>query len=629
MDVVVRAEVRRLRPQKKHIAMSFWAGVIRDFNLCGTLADGLEPPPVQEAVAKELDVSLRIAHSANPAAKSCSRLVRFLEFTKELNATEYYGIIRGSLESPSMSRGMSATVLEAVLRYSARHRADQAHPQFWSQMRDCFDRLLLTLWQRAQARRLTRAQFLRAWRAEVGLFLDMEVASAVVLASEEAKEPHVKSVEALSAGSLIGAELFSPEVMLAELLHFKSDVTRRLYELEQQHFDAEELAGFREICQRHAESLDDELWSTLDCRSQEVPYLSGSLTAQALNPNDLWHNSKEARVRTLAISGMSVPRLPWERWLYGERPVPGCPTTIRVPEELTFDMVKCRDLLLKLLGNCSPLTLDACRRVVHQNSAELLKLDKSFWLDEMFLEVAYEGLIEAHLKECVLAVVPAPGEKRILSKAVTAGKMLLNGEVVTAQKVSLEKDLRGAVDLLEEIAEGRGPTASEAAKMGLWSTVFLKRCENFCVVEDDDKCEKTGAITRKTFFGGDALSRRYARCVGTQGVQDAADLKDFRSFAWMLSRDESRVVAEWQRHAVVTSSARLKESKAKALKDVEEAAKSSKTKTRPSITITAPPLKKQSLPSSSSSGSRVVVADQPEEVQIDDLEDETGLLSFC
>ena len=325
---------------------------------------------------------------------------------------------------------------------------------------------------------------------------------------------------------------------------------------------------------------------------------------------------------------MSVPRFPWERWLYGERHVPGCPTTIRVPDELTFDMSNCRELLMKLLGSCSPFTLDACRRVVHHNSAELLKLDKSFWLDELFLEVAFEGLIEAHLKSCVLNVVPMPGEKRILSKAVTAGKMPLDGEVVTAQKVSLEKDLRGAVDLLEEIAEGRGPSASEAGKMSLWSTVFLKKCENFCVFEDDDKCEKTGAITRNTFFGGDALSRRYTRCVGIQGVQDAADLKSVRSFAWMLSRDESRAVAEWQRHAVVTSSARLKESKAKALKDVEEAAKSSKTKARRSITIATPPLKKQSL--LSSSGSQIVIAEQPEvsDFKIDDLEADTGLLSF-
>lgn len=66
--------------------------------------------------------------------------------------------------------------------------------------------------------------------------------------------------------------------------------------------------------------------------------------SQALNPNDLWFNAKEARVRTLAISNGSVARLPWERWLCGaDGHVPGCPTTIVVPDELTFDMANARE----------------------------------------------------------------------------------------------------------------------------------------------------------------------------------------------------------------------------------------------------------------------------------------------
>lgn len=118
---------------------------------------------------------------------------------------------------------MSSTILEAVLRYTARCRADQLWPQYWSTMRDCFDNLLLVIWQRAQARRLSRVQFLRAWRAELALFFNMEVAAALMAAADDGLPPIAKDVEALVGGSLIGAELFSPEAMLSDLSTFKTD----------------------------------------------------------------------------------------------------------------------------------------------------------------------------------------------------------------------------------------------------------------------------------------------------------------------------------------------------------------------------------------------------------------------
>ena len=499
-ETAVLREVRRCRQSKSHIQATFWAALIREFNLGGTLADGLQVPGGAQPVNKHLDVAMRTAHSSNPAARSPLPVLKLLEFSPGLNETEYYGVLRGSIECPTLSKTASQQLMEGVLRHTARARCDVQWPHYWNHMKDHWDQFLLEKWMKAQAKQLTRAQVLRCWRAELALSFNMEKASEVAMATDESKEPKIVDVEELASSSLVGQELFSPEVMLAELLHFKGEVDRRLKEVELLHFPEDEMAAFREICMRLAENLDEKLWAELDCRAQKLSYLSGSLMTQCLNPNDLWFNSREARIRTLAVSNKDVPRLPWERWLYGEGAILGCPRTIQVPEAVIFDMSNCREFLLNKIAACQPLTLEGCKRIMRQNSSECKLLDKhGFWCDEIFLDTQVDELLEAHCKNMVLSVLPSPTEKRDLAKAEVAGRMLLSGEVITAMKIGLQKELRHAWDLLTEVSEGRGPTAQEVARMSLWSQTFLKKAENFCQwAEPVQEAGKAGKNAWKT-----------------------------------------------------------------------------------------------------------------------------------
>ena len=625
-EALVLAEVRRVRQEKTYIKGEFWTNLIADLKLGGSLSDGLPLPAQQEVVAKALDQSLRLAHSPNPASRSAGRLVKYLNFVETLNETEYFGVLRGSVESHYLSKSLSAQIMEAVLRFSARSRADLKFPQHWSVMRTAFDRLLLGLWERSQARSMTRSQFIRAWRAELSLFMDMPQATSVVTASDEKREPDVGVLEEVASSSLVGAELFSPETMLADLLHFKSEIRRLLQQLEDVNFDASEMEGYKQICTRHAENLDDGLWDKLDCRSQELPYLTcPGLQSLAVVPHDLFYNCQQARIRSLAVSNSDVPRLPHEKWLYNELPLAGMPTTIVIPEHLIYDMSNCREYLLKKLESFVPLTSESLKRCMRTNSAECLRLDPLYWLDEAFVEQAYEGLIDTHLKNCVLNILPSAGQRRSLAKAVAAGELLCGGVVATAQKLSLQKELRAPINLLSEIDQGRGPTSAEAGKMSLWCSCVLKKAENFTVFEDE--VVEQGVTRTKTFVGAEALQRRYDRAAAVAGVKEASDLKEFRAFAWMLSAAQAKSVNEWQREAVATSGQRLKLEKAKMLKDVEEKTKSKNSTTAQAPTaITAPPLKK----SKASGGVQdLVISLQPESESKDDEEEGEGcVLSF-
>ena len=82
---------------------------------------------------------------------------------------------------------------------------------------------------------------------------------------------------------------------------------------------------------------------------------------------------------------------------------------------------------------------------------------------------SYDELIDKHLTECLMSIVPCAGERRSLPKAVMAANILIAGEVVTAQRGSLQTYLRDAAELLEGIGNARGPSGAEVARMSLFT----------------------------------------------------------------------------------------------------------------------------------------------------------------
>ena len=143
-ESAVLREVRRCRQAKCHIQAAFWASLIREFSLGGTLADGLQPPGSAQPVNKHLDVAMRTAHSSNPAARSPLPVLKLLEFSPGLNETEYYGVLRGSIECPTLSKTASQQLMEGVLRHTARLRCDVQWPHYWGHMQDHWDQLLFS-----------------------------------------------------------------------------------------------------------------------------------------------------------------------------------------------------------------------------------------------------------------------------------------------------------------------------------------------------------------------------------------------------------------------------------------------------------------------------------------------------
>ena len=625
----VKAEQARVKQAKKHMTLGFWQGLISSHHLVGNVCHDMVGPLEEEVVSKTLDNCIRQAHIANPAQKTSLPLVRHLSFMQRPNATEFFGLCKASFESPSMSKPMSKVLCEALLQMIGRTRCDQAYPVYWRHLQAHFDQLLCQLWCKAQADEVTRPGFLRARRSELQMFIDMKVATDVEQALADGNDPDPAHITLLGKQSLIGSELFTAEAMKQESALFVQDCKSRLFELEQLDFDIEELATFRTLMMAQADGLDDAIWKQFDARELALDFLNGEVKGQSSSPNCDWSGRLEARAKTIGVSNGQIQRTAWEAHLFGaDQAIPNIPTALELPESMIYDMKNGRDHINKVIGTGWQST-HRMKQTVRQHSEQWLKMDPSAWMDIYFLEEVFEGKMAEKMESCMMALLPSVGERRSIQKAVVAARLLATGDVATAQTKALMDKLNAAVNILVDISEARGPTCKQLMKMAEFTQRVVKKAEAFChtYAEDFDAAKKL--VSRRTLYGQEGINHVFARCTLVSGVQDAADLKMFKMFAWMLTESQHAEYLTWEQQAVKGARERHSASKAKALKDISDTIVAEKKKrgSAPPATqlVTAPPLALKKL--DTQLAKKAKYQEVLEENQ-EDLFTDTGLISF-
>ena len=103
---------------------------------------------------------LKLCHHENPAAKTNDKLCRWLGRREEpLNRTEFYGLLVGSMEPPSLSAKASRTMQEALLTFTAKTKASEANEDYWPATKDTFDMILLNSGRKALSDGVSRSFF--------------------------------------------------------------------------------------------------------------------------------------------------------------------------------------------------------------------------------------------------------------------------------------------------------------------------------------------------------------------------------------------------------------------------------------------------------------------------------------
>ena len=77
--------------------------------------------------------------------------------------------------------------------------------------------------------------------------------------------------------STIGAELFLPELTKCEIKSFLSEITKRIFEVEQQNCDPVQIRQFERIMMHSAANLDADILQAFDKRETQISCCSSEL----------------------------------------------------------------------------------------------------------------------------------------------------------------------------------------------------------------------------------------------------------------------------------------------------------------------------------------------------------------
>ena len=602
----VKEKLRETKLSKCHIKTEWWNQLVPRHKLSGTLCDGLVAPLQPEPVRRELDDALKSAHDSNPAKRTAGKYISLLRHMGPCNRTDFFGLCKASTTSPSLSRSMAETLLPHLMKYIARSNMDKQEADYWAVLSPYFDNMMGESWCRAQASGVARASFLRANRDVLSLFFSMEAGTQVEAASSSPdNKPDQKDILLLVNSSMVGSQLFAPESLRGECENFLSEIKRRIYDVEMNGFEAEEIESFTKIMNHVASSLDFEIWREFDADDLEVEFLTTTATTKGNHPADQAQERLLARIKTLAVSDNKVQRYPWEQHLYGTQVLPGAPQCNTLPENVYFDLANARDYMVGCLGT-GWQTVATMKATVSKFAAHAKLLDHTFWMDEYFLVHQYDRLIATHLENCLLQILPDEHSGHVdMRKVLNAARLLTTGDIVMSQEKDLKDKLMSATNLLSDMVDARGPLPTEASRFSDFLKRFLAKSLNFAMAQVTDIEPGDSSVTR-TFnvFGHEAVEERYNRCAQLKddSVVPTEDLKFFRTYRWHLNEVQSKKYEQWEKQSVATAKSRLVALRQAALLDVEtntaaDKKQKKKTKEDTSASPVAPPLQKKSKPS--------------------------------
>ena len=142
----------------------------------------------------------------------------------------------------------------------------------------------------------------------------------------------------------------------------------------------------------------------------KVRFLGSDTPIEFQSLSDHWLFPMEARIRTLAVHNKLVHRLPWEKLLFGDAPLPDQPDAVRIDGNLLVDCSNSRSCMMRAFAK-APNT-DTFAEVIQlmQTSCAHLKEernDRFVALALNFLKHVAEKLADKMCRDIILEAFPA------------------------------------------------------------------------------------------------------------------------------------------------------------------------------------------------------------------------------
>lgn len=122
----------------------------------------------------------------------------------------------------------------------------------------------------------------------------------------------------------------------------------------------------------------------------------------------------------------------------------------------------------------------------------------------------------------------------------------------------LDGEITGIIGMIDNLSQGFGVTAAEAASFSQFFKSVLKKLENFCVVSLDVETSKPRASSgskgkTRRLVGRKALEYNMQQLEKdlAKGIRkELCEFECFRAFSWLLTDEEQQKTTDWIRDAM-------------------------------------------------------------------------------
>ena len=435
-----------------------------------------------------------------------------------------------------------------------RTKSAEDHADYWKVMKGQLGLSLKWAWEELSEAGVKQAVFVRSYQEALSLYHDPDELMKIVQA-EQSVESVAESIKKVVGESCVGKAMFTIAWIKASRVFFRREIDKGIRQLIDHNFDENEMQSFKHLMAQQCNSLVDTGHKRFERICTEVVFLGKPVNVYVETPEDEWEFRLACAVKGCCINSGQESMLPWESLLCKAGEVPNTPASAKVSEKLVDHYASARSAAKGFLGS-ECVQLSEMIKVILSKRSHLIKLDRSFQCDLVFLEKKSEELLRSQLNTAVLDCLPSEGKEVTLLDASKSLAALKASAQYLACSPAVQGELSSVESLICNLLSNYGPRLKSLDQYSKFFRLVLKRVERFYVVKTTQpgpsgaKGGKLAFNMVKAIYGEEALRLRFAEIRDVMesdkpsGVA-LADLMPFKLYTWLLRKDENRMLQGW------------------------------------------------------------------------------------
>ena len=534
----------------------FWADFFVAFGFKNPGFYGLKDVDAAEVTLNdEYFEVMSVCNSENPTVRSEDPLCDYHKNLKDITEPNLIALFHASVHSRLVTLKMAYKMQMSLAKLCGRLEVSKRFPGTWKAVVEKLDSVLTWHWQQKESQDsfVDRSIWVQTNHEAVFSMINKDDFDACERACVEKMDCPGEALQSMMRTSL-GQALFHNEARQYQMNSFIDRCHKRADDLMHNGFSEETVQGYHEASDVECKHLAASGHRMFGGIQRQISFLNFKVHVFPTSVYDLKDWILDATVRSVAISNGQLPRLPWEKVLWENRPLQHFGMTVQVPEFLLTHGRNARLVMSKIAGEWGPgRTLATMQRDVSAHQKDILDTNRSTSLEIAFLLQQVPAAADAWANEEVFRIL---GDAASPTKATTKEDMLIclsnikklkNDRRYACLPNTTGQDIDAIILLL--VSNQEGP-AHRMRISSAGTSTFMQRALDCIgswlkIVVPGKKASSKLALPN--FVQGQAAAHHLFVKLDKLDVhlRDEEDLLQLRNYQWLLGGHSRDVLDTW------------------------------------------------------------------------------------